>query len=140
MRSHGSQPTHNRATGRDFVDIRMQGDEKKDASRRQFRTMARDMAKRYLPMVEGLRNRNATDIDRLVPSEPPKLSPGQLKELEGRVATDQERLKIGPPRRKEIDNIVNDFLKHTKAYDDGPKDAPDMQRTLLHHNPVPPHQ
>lgn len=48
MRSPATQPTHNRATGRDFVDIRMQGDEKKEASRRQFRTMARDMAKRYL--------------------------------------------------------------------------------------------
>src|SRR3546814_12165315 len=30
MRSHGSQPTHNRATGRDFVDLRMHGDQKQD--------------------------------------------------------------------------------------------------------------
>ncbi|WP_193368050.1 hypothetical protein [Pelagibius marinus] len=132
MRSHGSQPTHNRATGRDFVDIRMQGDAKKDASRRQFRTLARDMAKRYLPMVEGLRNRNATDIDRLIPSEPPKLSPGQLKDLEVRVAKDQERLKIGPTRRKEIDNIVDDFVNRTKSYDDGPEVALAMKRILLH--------
>lgn len=131
MRSHGNQPTHNRTTGRDFVDIRMQGDEKKDAARRQFRTMARDMAKRYLPMVEGLRNRNATDIDRLVPSEPPKLSPGQLKELEGKVVKDQQRLKIGPARRKEIDNIVDNFLKRTKSYDDGPEVAFAMKRILL---------
>lgn len=132
MRSHGSQPTHNRATGRDFVDIRMQGDEKKDTSRRQFRTMARDMAKRYLPMVEGLRNRNATDIDRLVPSEPPMLSAGQLKELEGRVAKDQKQLKIGPARRKEIDDIVDNFLMRTKSYDDGPEVALAMKRILLH--------
>jgi hypothetical protein len=132
MRSPASQPTHNRATGRDFVDIRMQGDEKKDASRRQFRTMARDMAKRYLPMVEGLRNRNATDIDRLVPSEPPKLSPGQLKELEIRVAKDQSKLKIGPTRRKEIDEIVDDFIRRTKSYDDGPEVALAMKRILLH--------
>lgn len=132
MRSPGSQPTHNRATGRDFVDIRMQGDDKKDASRRQFRTMARDMAKRYLPMVEGLRNRNATDIDRLVPSEPPRMTPGQLKELEGRVAKDQERLKIGSNRRKGIDNIVDDFARRTKSYDDGPEVALAMKRILLH--------
>jgi len=132
MRSPASQPTHNRATGRDFVDIRMQGDEKKDASRRQFRTMARDMAKRYLPMVEGLRNRNATDIDRLVPSEPPKLSAGQIKELEGRVAKVQNKLKIGPTRRKEIDHIVDDFLSRTKSYDDGPEVALAMKRILLH--------
>ncbi|WP_223476586.1 hypothetical protein [Oricola indica] len=133
MRSPASQPTHNRATGRDFVDIQMQqGNEKKDASRRQFRTMARDMAKRYLPMVEGLRNRNATDIDRLVPSEPPKLSPGQIKELEGRVAKDQSKLKIGATRRKEIDDIVDDFIGRTKSYDDGPEVALAMKRILLH--------
>ncbi len=132
MRSPASQATHNRVTGRDFVDIRMQGDEKKDASRRQFRTMARDMAKRYLPMVEGLRNRNATDIDRLVPSEPPRLSPGQIKELEGRVAKDQNKLKIGPTRRKEIDHIVDDFIRRTKSYDDGPEVALAMKRILLH--------
>jgi len=132
LRSPGSQPTHNRATGRDFVDIRMQGDEKKEVSRRQFRTMARDMAKRYLPMVEGLRNRNATDIDRLVPSEPPKLSPGQIRELEDRVAKDQKKLGISRSRRKEIDDIVEDFIKRTKSYDDGPEVALAMKRILLH--------
>lgn len=132
MRSPASQPTHNRATGRDFVDIRMQGDEKKDTSRRQFRTMARDMAKRYLPMVEGLRNRNATDIDRLVPSEPPKMPPGQIKELDGKVFKDQGKLGISQSRRKEIDDIVEDFIKRTKSYDDGPEVALAMKRILLH--------
>ena len=129
MHSPASQPTHNRATGRDFCDIRMQGDEK---NRRQFRMMARDMAKRYLPMVEGLRNRNATDIDRLVPSEPPRITPGQLKELEERIAKDQRRLKIGLNRCKEIDGIVDDFIKRTKSYDDGPEVALAMKRILLH--------
>lgn len=132
LRSPASQPTHNRATGRDFVDIRMQGDEKKDASRRQFRTMARDMAKRYLPMVEGLRNRNAIDIDRLVPSEPPALPPGQIKDLEARVAKDQAKLGISVGRRAEVDHIVDGFLARTKSYDDGPEVALAMKRILLH--------
>ncbi len=132
LRSPANQPTHNRATGRDFVDIRMQGDEKKDASRRQFRTMARDMAKRYLPMVEGLRNRNATDIDRLVPSEPPTMSAGQLKDLASRVDKDQAKLGISIGRRREVDQIVEDFLSRTKSYDDGPEVALAMKRILLH--------
>ncbi|MBX5012217.1 hypothetical protein HJB67_19975 [Rhizobium lentis] len=132
MRSPAIQPTHNRATGRDFVDIRMQGDEKKEVSRRQFRTMARDMAKRYLPMVEGLRNRNATDIDRLLPSEPPKLTSGQIRELEGRVSKDQNKLNIGQTRRKEIDDMVDDFIVRTKSYDDAPEVALAMKRILLH--------
>src|SRR3546814_16777201 len=38
-RSHGSQPTHHRDTGRDFVDLRLPGDKQKDASRRPFRQL-----------------------------------------------------------------------------------------------------
>jgi hypothetical protein len=130
--SPGSQPTHNRAAGRDFIDIRMQGDEKKEVARRQFRTMARDMAKRYLPMVEALRNRNNTDIDRLLPSEPPKLTPGQIKQLEEKVAREQNKLGISPSRRREIDDIVDDFIKRTKSHDSGPEIALAMKRILLH--------
>ena len=94
--------------------------------------MARDMAKRYLPMVEGLRNRKATDFDRLVPSEPPKLAPGQIKDLEDRVSKDQRRLKIGPARREEIDGIVEDYIARTKSYDDAPEVGLAMKRILLH--------
>ncbi len=132
MRSPGNQPTHNRATGRDFVDIYMQGDEKKESARRQFRTMARDMAKRYLPMVEALRNRNSTDIDRLLPSEPPELSRGQIKQIEEKVAREQKKLGVGTSRRKEIDDIVDDFVRRTKSFDAGPDVALAMKRILLH--------
>jgi hypothetical protein len=132
MRSPATQPTHNRAKGRDFVDIRMQGDQKKDVARRQFRVMARDMAKRYLPMVEGLRNRGATDIDRLVPSAPPRLPPGKVKDLEALLAKDQGKLKIGSERRAEIDGIVDAFLTRTKSYDNAPEVAIAMKRILLH--------
>jgi hypothetical protein len=132
MRSPATQPTHNRAKGRDFVDIRMQGDQKKDVARRQFRVMARDMAKRYLPMVEGVRNRGATDIDRLVPSAPPRLPPGKVKDLEALLAKDQGKLKIGSERRAEIDGIVDAFLTRTKSYDNAPEVAIAMKRILLH--------
>lgn len=132
LRSSANQPSHNRAPGRDFIDIRMQGDEKKDAARRQFRSMARDMAKRYLPMVEALRNRNATDIDRLLPGEPPKLTSGQLKELEGKVIKEQVKLGIGSSRRKEIDDLVDDFMKRTKSFDHRPEISLAMKRILLH--------
>ena len=132
MRSPATQPTHNRAKGRDFVDIRMQGDQKKELARRQFRVMARDMAKRYLPMVEGLRNRGQTDIDRLVPSTPPRLPPGKVKDLEALLSREQAKFQIGPERRAEIDVIVDAFLKRTKSYDDAPEVALAMKRILIH--------
>lgn len=126
------QPTYDRAKGRDFVDIRMQGDAKKEIARKQFRPMARDMAKRYLPWVEALRNRNAVDIDRLLPTEPPQLPPGQVKELAAKVDSVQTKLGISPSRRAEIDGYVDDFLARTKSYDDGPEVALAMKRILLH--------
>jgi hypothetical protein len=132
MRSPAIQPTHNRAKGRDFVDIRMQGDQKKEVARRQFRVMARDMAKRYLPMVEGLRNRGATDIDRLVPSAPPRLAAGKVRELEALLAKDQAKLRIGSERRAEIDGLVESFFARTKSHDDAPEVALAMKRILLH--------
>lgn len=132
LRSSGSQPTHNRASGRDFVDIRMQDDEKSDRVRRQFRTMASDMAKRYLPLVEALRNKNATDIERLLPTEPPQLTSGQIKQLEEKVSREQSKLGITLSRRREIDSIVDDFIKRTKSHDNGPDVALAMKRILLH--------
>src|SRR5262249_54523068 len=50
----GSQESHNLATGRDFIDIRMQGTVERGLERRQFRAMALDMADRYLPLVQAL--------------------------------------------------------------------------------------
>jgi len=128
----GEQPTYDRAKGRDFVDIRMQADAKKEQARKQFRPMARDMAKRYLPFVEALRNRNATDIDRLLPGEPPQLPPGQLNELAARVDRDQKKLRIGAERRAEINAIVDEFMARTSSYDDAPEVALEMKRILLH--------
>ena len=104
LRSPGAQPSHGRTTGRDFVDIRMQVNEegKKGAARSQFRTMAKDMAKRYLPLVETLRNRGATDIERLLPSEPPTVSAGQLRTFAEKVDREQSKLGVSSVRRAEI--------------------------------------
>lgn len=132
LRSAGDQPTHNRAKGRDFVDIRMQAETRKEPVRRQFGRMARDMANRYLPLVEALRNRNATDIDRLVPSEPPRFPAGQLRRLEEQVDRDQARLEIGAGRRKEVDDLVDDYIRRSRSFDGGAEVALAMKRILLH--------
>ncbi len=134
LRSPGAQPSHGRTTGRDFVDIRMQVNEegKKGAARSQFRTMAKDMAKRYLPLVETLRNRGATDIERLLPSEPPTVSAGQLRTFAEKVDREQSKLGVSSVRRAEIDQLVADFLGRSASYDNGPEVALAMVRILMH--------
>jgi len=132
LRSPGDQPSHGRSKGRDFVDIYMQGHARKEVERKQFRTMARDIADRYLPLVQALRNRNATDLDRLVPAEPPKFTAGRLKELRKDVERDQRKLGIGNVRRAEIDKLVLNYLSKTRSFDAPEEVALAMSRILLH--------
>lgn len=135
LRSPGVQPSHGRAQGRDFVDIRMQvveDEKKRDTARRQFRTMAKDMAKRYLPLVEALRNRGAIDIQRLLPSEPPDITSAQLRSFREKIAREQAKHRVSDSRRKEIDSKVADYLGRSRSYDDGPEVALAMVRILIH--------
>ena len=41
-------------------------------------------------------------------------------------------MKISPGRRKEVDEIVDGFLRRTKSHDDRPEVALAMKRILLH--------
>lgn len=132
LRSPGHQPSHGRSKGRDFVDILMQGDAEKDFARRQFRIMARDMAKRYLPLVPALRTRNATDFDRLVPSQVPELPEGRRKELRTLLKREQDKLKIIPERREEIDELVREYVATSKSYDTSEDVSLSMARILMH--------
>ncbi|QAB01155.1 MULTISPECIES: hypothetical protein [Agrobacterium tumefaciens complex] len=127
----GSQETHNLTTGRDFVDIRMQGHSERGAERRQFRSMALDMANRYLPLVQSLKNRNA-DFAALLPSEAPALAPGRLKELASQIEREQAKLGITAARRQEIDTIVSEHLSGSQSYDKREEVHLSMARILMH--------
>ncbi|MGO7182499.1 hypothetical protein ACCT14_20550 [Rhizobium brockwellii] len=127
----GSQETHNLTTGRDFVDIRMQGHSERGAERRQFRSMALDMANRYLPLVQSLKNRNA-DFAALLPSEPPALPPGRLKELALQIEREQAKLGITTGRRQELDMLVSEHLSGSQSYDKREEVRLSMARILMH--------
>ncbi|WP_298463975.1 hypothetical protein [uncultured Erythrobacter sp.] len=128
----GAQERHNLASGRDFVEIRMQGSAKRGVERRQFRTMALDMANRYLPLVQPLKNRGATDFASLLLGDPPRITAGRLSDLRQTVDRDQEKLEITDVRRKELERMVGEQL----ASPTGPR-APEevrqaMTRILMH--------
>ncbi len=128
----GAQETHNLATGRDFVEIRMQGTAARGTERRQFRTMALDMANRYLPSVQVLKNRGATDFQALLPGEPGTLTPGRIKELASAVDKDQRRLEITDPRRRELERLVNEHLSGSTSHDGSDELRLAMTRIVMH--------
>ena len=136
LRAPGAQPSHNRSKGRDFVDIHMQGQSDRGSERRQFRSMALDMANRYLPLVQALNSRNATDFARLVPGEPPSLTPSRLKDLSEALYRDQQKLEITEARRSEIEGLVLTYLAASKSYDDGKEVHLAMSRILMHRHAI----
>ncbi len=126
------QETHNLKRNRDYVDIRMQSNPDGGDKKKQFKKMAMDMANRYLPLVDAMKNKNATEFEALLSSEPPSLPPGKVKELSVGVAKDQEKLKITASRRAEIDKLVADYLTGATSYDKGEEVQLAMSRILLH--------
>lgn len=128
----GAQERHNLATGRDYLEIRMQGTKTRGAERRQFRTMALDMADRYLPLVQVLKNRGATDFEALLPSESGTLPPGRVRDLATAVAKDQRRLEITEARRSDIDRLVDEHLAGSSAHDRSDELRLGMSRILMH--------
>ncbi len=132
FRTADSLATHNLKPDRDFFDVFMQGGEDRNAERRQFRGIATDMANRYLPLVQALRNRGQVPFGRLVPTEPPRLAEGKLRELEATVGREQRRLEVAPARRQAIEKMVADHLAGTTSGDREPEVALAMSRILMH--------
>lgn len=132
FRSAESLETHNLKADRDFINVFMQPNEKRHQERKAFRSMAADMANRYLPLVQPLKNRNALQFRRLIPDEPQRLPDTTFRDLTAAVARDQKRLGIGAARRKSIDELVAAYVAGTSSGDREREVTLAMSRILLH--------
>lgn len=133
LRAPQSQESHNLILGRDFIDIRMQDwSGSRGTERRQFRSMALDMANRYLPHVQVLKDRNATDFSALLRTEPPSISMSSLKDLTAKVDREQKRLEVTDRRREELANMAREHLANASSYDRGREVELAMTRILMH--------
>lgn len=131
FRSAKSLATHNLQPDRDFVDVFMQGGEKRAKERKRFRGMAADMADRYLPRVSAFRNRNARQFRRLVPDEPPRITDAKMRDLSAMVGRDQQRYEVASARRKVIEDLIAAYLDSTQSGDRQPEVALAMCRILM---------
>ena len=138
FQSPESLETHNLKPDRDFINVFMQGHDDRNAERRRFRTIATDISNRYLPLVMALQNRNQLRFDRLIPSEPPRLSQAKLRNLADDVDRVQRRLDITPARREAIKNLVLAHLSGTTSGDKEREVELAMTRILMHryHNRI----
>ena len=132
FRSAESLETHNLKPDRDFINVFMQGHGDRNAERRRFRAIATDMANRYLPLVQAIRNRGQLSFNRLIPTEPPRLTDAKLRDLAASVDRVQRRLEITSARRKTIEKLVAAHLSGTTSGDKQPEVALAMTEILLH--------
>ena len=132
LQSPENLETHNLKPDRDFINVFMQGREDRTNERRQFRTMAADMANRYLPLVQALKTRNATQFSALLPTEPPSITDAKFRELNAVADRDQKRLGITANRRGVIDGLVAEYMAGGPGGDREREIGVAMSRILMH--------
>jgi hypothetical protein len=117
---------------RDYVDILLQSQGSRGEERRQFRRMATDMANRYLPLVQPLRDRHYTQFGPLLREDAPRLPDSKIEELRRLVDRDQRQLEIAPQRRQKIADLVARYVSGAKSTDTTEDVRLAMERVLLH--------
>ena len=96
---------------RETIVIRMQSSSNdRVKQRRAFRTMAKDMARRYLSQMEVFNRRHLHSLSDLLQTTAVHLSPGKRGQLREHVNRLQRRYGISPNRRRTLEQEVNDYI------------------------------
>lgn len=86
----------------------------RNSTRRAFRRIAADMARRYLAQMPVFARRHLTDLEHLLEAEAPRLTERQQKEV-FEAATAPQRLQVGAERRQGINAAVEAYFANERA-------------------------
>lgn len=117
---------------RDYVDIYLQNVTHRRMERRRFRSMAGDMANRYLRFVPALRERGIDSFSATLSRSPPKFSAANMRDLETLLNRDQASLEITESRREQLAEDVTRYVANSKAHDITEELRLAMLRVLMH--------
>ena len=98
---------------REITYIRMQSGKDRLNRRRAFRTMAKNMANRYLHQMEVFNRRSHHDLSRLLSTTAETLAPSDLEKLKKHVDVLQRRYDVSAERRFELEKEIADHLSRT---------------------------
>ena len=104
---------------REITVIWMQGGESRRTQRRAFRTMAKDMAGRYLRQMEVFNRRRLNSLGDLLPTMATELPAGKRQQLRKEVDALQRRRGISSQRRVEFEKLTDDYLANTGDASEG---------------------
>jgi hypothetical protein len=94
---------------REVTTIWLQRRDDRRTQRSQFRSMAKDMADRYLRLMEIFTRSGVTSLTSVLDVSPESLGAGKLKELKKKVDRIQSDLKISAKTRKELEEEVRSY-------------------------------
>lgn len=95
--------------GRDTALILLQSSGRRLEQRKRFRTLAKDMASRYLRRIPLLSEKGLTALNDILPRADVSITPGRLKDLEGKVQSAQAHLRIAAAVREVYENQIRTF-------------------------------
>lgn len=116
---------------RDVTDVVFQTGSSRQQERKFFRTMARDMARRYLDRMPLFRDVGLTELGTMLATETPHLPSSDVKQLAESVEASRERLRIPKRKAQELGELVAEYLR-SSAHETETDVALAMQSILLH--------
>jgi hypothetical protein len=110
---------------REITDIWMQSADDRLNNRRAFRSMAKDMAGRYLGQMDVFNRRGLKSLGDLLSPTAEPIASGKREKLREQLGALQRRVGITNERRKDLERIVGDYAR---ASEDG---GDDLQLAML---------
>lgn len=100
---------------RDLITIWLQSSlQDRTRNRTGFRTMAKEMAERYLRQMPVFRSRELTQLDRLLATAEPPFGKSHLRELQRNVDAAQKKCHIAPTRRIALETQIDAYARKTR--------------------------
>lgn len=117
---------------REVTTIWLQRKDDRRTQRTQFRSMARQMADRYLRLMETFNRGGITGLASVLDSPAESLPSGREKELAKRVLKTQEELKIPAVIRKDLEKEIATYFEGASSEDNATDVRLAMLRILMH--------
>jgi hypothetical protein len=117
---------------REVTTIWLQRKDDRKVQRSQFRQMARQMADRYLRLMEIFNRNGITSLANLLDGPAEHLSAPREKELTRRVQKNQDELHVSPSIRKSLEEEIDAYFRGSTNNDDGNDVRLGMLRILMH--------
>jgi hypothetical protein len=117
-------------TERDFIRINLQSTSNRAEGRRTFRSMTREMSRKYLRQMEIFRQSEVNDLEALLPSRVEPLALSQLEKIKHSVRATATRLRISDARLNELTQLVEAYAPDGRQPSEDVRQA--MVRILLH--------